>query len=1173
LGGDIDTQTDHREAKVDKNKPGPDPMTDHHRVHGEFVDLSGERYYAIRNVDRMTPFFISVVSNDDHWLFASSTGGLTAGRISPKTALFPYVTVDKIHDSTGHTGSRTLLRIQRTAGPELWEPFNREQFGHHRVSRNIYKNTLGNKLCFEEINHDLGLAFRYTWMTSGEFGFVRQCELANLGDATLGVELLDGLQNILPADTPLFTQTNVSNLVDAYKWTELDAATGLAVMTLYSAITDRAEPSESLRASTVFALGLDETTIVISSNQIRDFQNGLPVRQEAHKRGIRGAYLVNATLELPAGAQRCWQIVANTEQTQKDVVALRLALRTPEAVGQAIAESVASGTEKLAKILASGDGFQATAEENVSVHHYANVLFNILRGGVFFDQYNVLSNDFSRTIRQFNRPVYERNRTLLTGLPDKLVFAELLQTVEAGGDPQLRRLAGEYLPITFGRRHGDPSRPWNQFAIRLKDDYGNDLLSYEGNWRDIFQNWEALAYSFPEFIENMIGKFVNASTMDGYNPYRITKEGIDWEVHDPEDPWSYIGYWGDHQIIYLQKLLELSSRFHPARLRNLLREALFSYANVPYRIKPFEALLQDPKDTVTYDDDLAERIEHLVEDLGADGKLVLGPTGEVYQVNLLEKLLVPLLTKLGNLVVDGGIWLNTQRPEWNDANNALVGHGLSMVTLYYMRRYVAFLSGLIAEDDGAFSLSVEVNQWLVDTAMALARLERPTAPGPMAAETRHEALVALGQAASRYREAVYLAQGFSGTVQQPAGVIRRMLEDALAAIDGSIASNRRPDGLFHAYNLMNLKQGALEIAELYPMLEGQVAALSSGAVSPEETVDVLEALFESTVYRPDQRSFMLYPDRQLPGFLEKNRIPSERLTGLPIITGMVENGDERLVVRDAEGCYRFSAEFRNVGDMNAELQRLLADYGPELEAARPVLEALYESVFQHKAFTGRSGTMFGFEGLGSVYWHMVAKLLLAVQEQFFVALTQGAAESTQRHLGALYYRVREGIGFNKTPAEYGAFPTDPYSHTPGHAGARQPGMTGQVKEEIISRFGELGVQVDDGEVHFEPALLRPREFIAEARMFRYLDVAGQWQDVPLPPDSLAFTLCQVPIVYRLDDGAQPALTIIDSHGRRAQLSPTSLSAEDSAELFRRSGRIQRLELTLQTNMLFCEPTH
>ncbi|MGR5543464.1 hypothetical protein ACPV5V_33410, partial [Vibrio campbellii] len=66
--------------------------------------------------------------------------------------------------------------------------------------------------------------------------------------------------------------------------------------------------------------------------------------------------------------------------------------------------------------------------------------------------------------------------------------------------------------------------------------------------------------------------------------------------------------------------------------------------------------------------------------LGSDGKLVLTSDNEVYLVNLMEKILVPLLAKLSNLVIDGGIWLNTQRPEWNDANNAIVGNGLSMVT-------------------------------------------------------------------------------------------------------------------------------------------------------------------------------------------------------------------------------------------------------------------------------------------------------------------------------------------------------------------------------------------------------------------------------------------------------------------------------------------------------------
>ena len=1156
---------------MDATKPLGSYVDDRSLVTGEFIDAAGERYYAIRNVDHIPPFFISIVSNDDHWLFASSTGGMTAGRVSPRTALFPYITVDKIHESAAHTGSRTLVRVQGDRGARLWEPFNREQVGRFSVSRNLYKNTLGNKLCFEEINQDLRLAFRYTWMTSARYGFVRACELENLGDLPARVELVDGLQNILPAGTPLFTQTNVSNLVDAYKWTELDETTGLALMTLYSAITDRAEPSESLKATAVFCLGLEPRTVMISSAQIDDFRLGKAPRPEAHKRGIRGAYLVSAELELQARATQRWQLVANTEQTQKDVVALRRELCDRARISEAIARSVDEGSDRLARILARADGFQATAEEIVCAHHYANVLFNTLRGGIFFDQYSVLAADFRRTVMHFNRGIFERNRKLLDALPEKLPFCELSAAVKAAGDDQLTRLTGEYLPITFGRRHGDPSRPWNQFAIRLKDEYGNALLSYEGNWRDIFQNWEALAFSFPEFTGNMIAKFVNASTMDGYNPYRITKDGIDWEVEEADNPWSYIGYWGDHQIIYLQKLLELSDRFYPARLRGLLREAVFCYANVPYCIKPFEALLANPKSTVCYDEQLAERIAARVAAMGADGKLVLDGENQVYQVNLLEKLLVPLLCKLGNLVVDGGIWLNTQRPEWNDANNALVGSGLSMVTLCYMRRYVRFLLRLLENEEHPFSISVEVSQWLGDTAAVLGELRNQIGPKGASPELRYQVLAQLGQAASRYRAAVYQQEGFSGMACRGAADIRRMLDDALAAVDHSIAASRLDDGLFHAYNLMHLKGSAMEVETLYPMLEGQVAALSSGAVDPAQAVELLDALFDSDLYRADQHSFMLYPDRRLPTFLEKNRIAAEEIATVPIIGRMLAQGDERIILRDADGCYRFSAEFRNVDDLHAELDLLVADYGEEIEAARPALGALYESTFRHKAFTGRSGTMFAFEGLGSIYWHMVAKLLLAAQENFFAALDQNADEATRRRLGQLYYRIREGIGFNKTPVEYGAFPADPYSHTPRHAGARQPGMTGQVKEEILSRFGELGLRVESGTVRFEPALLRPREFVAARRLFRYLDIDGGWQQLEIPAGSVAFTWCQVPVVYRLDDTAACCLQIFRADGALDHQEQQSLSAEDSAEIFRRSGQIRRLELSFRTGQLFSEP--
>ena len=301
-------------------------------VFGEFIDFAGERYYAIHNVDKMEPFFISVVSDKDHWLFISSTGGLTAGRVSPETALFPYVTVDKIHESAPHTGSKTIVRVKAKQQQNYWEPFNREQDGRYAFSRNLYKNRLGNKLCFEEVNHDLQLAFRYTWLTSDSYGFSRQCELQNLGRKAISIDVVDGLQNILPAGAPRFAQTNTSNLVDAYKWTELDEQTGLALFTLYSGITDRAEPSESLRANTVFCLGLDSQEVLISAAQLRSFRQGEMLEQEVQRRGIRGAYLVNASLELAPQTSKHWQIVANLEQSQAQVVELQEELADPEAL-------------------------------------------------------------------------------------------------------------------------------------------------------------------------------------------------------------------------------------------------------------------------------------------------------------------------------------------------------------------------------------------------------------------------------------------------------------------------------------------------------------------------------------------------------------------------------------------------------------------------------------------------------------------------------------------------------------------------------------------------------------------------------------------------------------------------------------------------------------------------
>jgi len=233
-----------------------------------------------------------------------------------------------------------------------------------------------------------------------------------------------------------------------------------------------------------------------------------------------------------------------------------------------------------------------------------------------------------------------------------------------------------------------------------------------------------------------------------------------------------------------------------------------------------------------------------------------------------------------------------------------------------------------------------VATWLSDTATALVQIRPWLGQGPVTGGQRWQALEKLGQAASRYRQAVYADTPFTGKVHRPLAEVQGLLADALAAIDHSIRGNRRADGMYHAYNLLDLEADAAGIDHLYLMLEGQVAALSSGALAPDEAASLVESLFASDLYRDDQRSFMLYPDRQLPGFLEKNRIPEDGVRSIPLLQKMLANGDGRIAARDSEGCCRFSADLASVRDLEARLEALAESYGEDVEAARGPLREL-----------------------------------------------------------------------------------------------------------------------------------------------------------------------------------------------------------------------------------------
>ncbi|MFN2104564.1 MAG: hypothetical protein ACK2UJ_06800, partial [Candidatus Promineifilaceae bacterium] len=840
----------------------------HDKVEGAYVEMLGERYYRISHYDQMPSFFMNLVSSADHWLFIAASGGLTAGRSNPDSALFPYETEDKITAHSELAGGKALLRVTPDGRGEtfLWEPFSERCAGAYARERALYKNVYGNKLIFEEINHDLGLTLRVAWRTGDRFGFIRSCWLGNNGSRPCHIELLDGLQSLLPYGATEAMQSALSSLLDAYKRSELDPQTGLGIFSLSATLTDLAEPSESLQATAVWQAGLEAGVHLLSTGQLDAFRSGQSLHTEVDICGKPGAYFAASAFDLAPGQERHWHVVADVNQDGAAVAGLRHFLfhnRVQEIATQLEAD-IESGTADLLRMVAAADGLQEGAGETTTSHHFANVLFNIMRGGIFADGYQVGRADLLNFVRLRNRVALHEHAAWFAGLPADFSIQELYEHAAASKSPDLLRLSLEYLPLTFSRRHGDPSRPWNRFSINLKNPDGTPRLDYQGNWRDIFQNWEALALSYPAFLPGMIAKFLNATTADGYNPYRVTREGIEWEIPQPGNPWANIGYWSDHQIIYLQKLLENAARVQPDLLPSWWNLPIFSYANVPYRLRPYEQMLAGWHHTIDFDWAVEEAVETAVSNMGSDGRLLLDEHGRVLHVTLVEKLLVLLLAKVTNLVPGGGIWMNTQRPEWNDANNALAGKGLSVVTTAYLRRFVAFwLAQLEGVQDDLYMVNADVAGLFAAVERTLAAYRSHLQDG-FDDRTRRAVMDDLGAAASNYRTVLYEDGLPEVQVTLNAADLRDLLALVLAYLEQTLRANRRPDAMFHAYNVLRLYEGGAAMENLYLMLEGQVAILSSELLDAAEALALLESLRRSELYRADQHSYILYPNRRLP---------------------------------------------------------------------------------------------------------------------------------------------------------------------------------------------------------------------------------------------------------------------------------------------------------------------
>jgi hypothetical protein len=1108
----------------------------------------------IDGVQNMSPFLVSLISDDNHWMFISSNGGMTAGRRNADHAIFPYYTQDKLEQLSGQCGGFTLIAVEASDGStSYWQPFSRAPGASLTVERRVGKNALGNHFILQETHPALGLCMCIHWRPSSLFGFVRNVQICSLKEQSVKIRVLDGFLDLLPPGIEQRFQNEFSILGNAYKQAELQPKSHLGTFHLSSVPTDLAHPMEGLRATVAWQIPPAEATFTLSEAAIESFLKGDAITSITHNRGRRNALLMVMEGDLEAKGCHEWMGAVDLDLDAPAVEALHNRLANDPANLRKAAEADCDATEsQLTRMLSANDGFQTTAAPRRTLRHTSNTIFNLMRGGFFPLGYELPKEDLLSKVAHFNAGATDQVRKLIEE-SSHLDCADPWKMDPAAGNRDLIRLLREYLPLSFSRRHGDPSRPWNRFSIDIAEKDGSPRFAYQGNWRDIFQNWEALTFSWPLFTGAVINRFLNASTADGYNPYRITESGYDWETIEPNDPWANIGYWGDHQLVYLLRLLESAKDFFPGFLKQRLADELYVYAEIPYRIRDYESMLANPRETIDYDEAWESRIHERVNSIGADGQLMPAPEGGILYVSLLEKLLNPLIAKASNFVPGGGIWMNTQRPEWNDANNALVGFGISVVTLGYMTRYVAFMNQLLEDDSlpDEFALSEELLTLLQAQTAVFTQAPVSKDPAGRAAFMRQ-----LGQSASEYRE-TYYTKGLSGnkaTISR--GELNQWLSSMQAHLAQTLLQNERPDGLWHSYNLLELSDGGIGVRNLYVMLEGQVSALSSGLLSPAKAIHLLEGLRKSPLYREDQDSYILYPNRDLPGYLEKNHIPQSAFEGNQALLEKVLSGSPAVLSKRLDGSLSFDADLHNAMELKALLDSL-DDYSTE---ETRFLTGLFEDIFNHHAFTGRSGTFFAYEGLGSIYWHMVSKLLLSVQEVVLDA-DEPLPESEKVSLREHYTALLKGIGAEKTPQQYGAFPTDAYSHTPAHTGAQQPGMTGQVKEDFLSRMAELGITITEGSIHFKLDLLNRAEFLAEPQTISHIGVDGKSVDLALPAGSLAFSYCQVPIIYHSGQAKDGISLTLDS-GDEWQSDALSIPPELAETIFIRSGKVRRIEVSL-----------
>ena len=224
-----------------------------------------------------------------------------------------------------------------------------------------------------------------------------------------------------PAGVDRDLYARLSYLAIAYMRHERLVDSRLALYTLNTMVSDRPEPSESLRVAGAWAIGHLAPRILLSDAQTETFRRGGTVTGQAEVRGMMGAHLAADEVTLRPSGSHDWYTVADTGLDHAMVLELAHVLEAPDdELRSSLEAALAADRAGVQRRLAGADATQTTADEAATANHVANVLFNVMRGGTFESDYEVPRRDLRSYLSDQNRTVASRHEAWLSELPERL---------------------------------------------------------------------------------------------------------------------------------------------------------------------------------------------------------------------------------------------------------------------------------------------------------------------------------------------------------------------------------------------------------------------------------------------------------------------------------------------------------------------------------------------------------------------------------------------------------------------------------------------------------------------------------------------------------------------------------------------------------------------------------